>query len=88
MKFSLQKYHPKPKKLGNGDLYMGNKKDAQFFEDATQENSRILASMEGVTIEWVGADAMKLAGFEHVGFDKQNCKKFIYQEWYLRKAAA
>jgi hypothetical protein len=86
MKYSLHKIYPKEKTLGVGDLYVGEKKDANFYDDASKMNARILATMERTALEWIGADAMKLTGFEHVGYDKQNCKKFIYQEWYLRKA--
>lgn len=86
MKYSLHKIYPKEKTLGVGELSVGHEKTAHFFKCTTNSNKPILANMERVTMDWIGAEAMKLTGFEHVGYDKQNCKKFIYQEWYLRKA--
>lgn len=82
--FTLVIQHPKAKDLGNGSLSISKDGEADFFEGNAGSNSRVLASMVRVKIEWAAAVGILISGMEPDGLDRAGRPKFKYQEWLLR----
>lgn len=82
-KFTIVIQRPKPKKIGIGCLSVGKNGDADFFEGSADKDSKILASMTRVKIDWAAANGIFISGMESNGFDRHGEQKFSYQEWFL-----
>lgn len=82
--FILVTQLPKPKVLGTGSLSVSKSGDADFFEGNAESNSRILASMQRVKIDWAAAAGIMISGMEPDGADRQGRPIYKYQEWLLR----
>ena len=72
------------KVIGIGVLSVGEDGSATFFEGDGDENSRILADLQRVRLEWATSFGMKLSGFESTGrLDGRGVPVFHHKEWFV-----
>lgn len=81
--FCLYIQQPKTKKIGIGVISVGRNGDAHFFSGFGERDSKVLANMERVKMDFIGASGIHISGFERVGTNKNGTGKYIYQEWWL-----
>jgi len=83
-RFTLATQLPKAKVLGVGVLSVSESGEAHFFDGTGDRDSRLLAAMHRIKLEFAGADGIFIAGMEANGVDRIGRQKFCYQQWWLR----
>lgn len=81
--FTLYTQLPKAKRIGGGVLSVGKDGDAMFFSGDGERDSKNLAEMIRVKLDFAGSNGLRLSGFERNGVDSGGREKYRFQEWWL-----
>ena len=72
------------KKIGDGVLAVERTGEARVFGGDGERDSRVLADMERVRMEFAARNGIRLSGFEWTGkYDVHRSKVFKFREWWL-----